>query len=45
VTLRVLIADDEEVARRRLVRLLAMIPETELADSQRGRNTRRFRGS
>lgn len=29
--LRVLIADDEEVARRRLVRLLALIPDTELA--------------
>ena len=31
MTLRVLIADDEEVARRRLVRLLALIPDTELA--------------
>jgi two-component system LytT family response regulator len=29
--LRVLVADDEEVARRRLVRLLALIPDTELA--------------
>jgi two-component system LytT family response regulator len=29
--LRVLIADDEEVARRRLVRLLALIPDTQLA--------------
>jgi two-component system LytT family response regulator len=28
VPLRVLVADDEEVARRRLVRLLAMIPDT-----------------
>ncbi len=29
--LRVLIADDEEIARRRLARLLAMIPETAVA--------------
>ena len=31
MTLRVLIADDEELARRRLVRLLGMIPDAELA--------------
>jgi two-component system LytT family response regulator len=31
VTLRVLVADDEELARRRLVRLLGMIPDTALA--------------
>jgi two-component system LytT family response regulator len=31
VSLRVLVADDEELARRRLVRLLGMIPDVELA--------------